>query len=204
MPAEQQPGPPATSAEEAELWMRYARGSSWAELGWLPPVAGHPRSGEVDPDALSKAFDDLWVPDHAVPGICPWPDAAAVSRAIAGGQLLVIGRPGVYQVTITPAARDALTRDPAGRGRMFTPERALLMEADRAGKHATLTQFAAYLRTEHRRITALAVMRPQRPGRDVIITLWEQVRDAARAADKAARAWYQAELEAGRDPFDGP
>jgi hypothetical protein len=191
---------------ERELWCRHADGETWQAIGWFPPVTGHPRSGEISPDDLEKALGNLLIPAHAVPGICPWPGTVAADRAIAAGQLVVIDDDRLARVVITPDARDAVTRPPNWGSARFDPAAELRKTALRARRHAVLTRFAVCLWAEHGHYTMTAVMDPE-PGpgkRDVVITLWSQVRDAAMAADQAERAWARTEYAAGRDPYDTP
>jgi hypothetical protein len=203
------PMPPTQPDPETqrELWMRRGRGETWQAIGWLPPVTGHPRSGEISPDDLEDALHDLLVPEHAVAGICPWPDPPAADRGVAAGELTVIDEDDLARVLITADARDALTCPPAWDSSRFDPDLTLRATARRARQYAVLVPFAVCLWADNYRYTMTAVMRPD-PGtsrkRDVVITLWSQVRDAARAADKAEREWAAAEYAAGRDPYPTP
>lgn len=149
------------------------------------------------------------MPDEAVPGICPWPDPEAVDRAIRDGELVVADEDDLARVVITSEARDALARPPAWRTPLeFNAAAELGKTARHDGRLAVLaSQFAVCLWGEDNfHYTMTAVMRPSdEPGRkDIVITLWSQVRDAAIAAGREARDRAQAEYDAGRDPFPGP
>jgi hypothetical protein len=193
-----------TGEEQRALWGRHVCGESWKDIRWFPAVEGHPRSGEVDPDGLQEVLCALHVPRHAVAGVCPWPGEHMIDRAIRDGHLAILSDDDLFRVVITPQAKDALARPPAWPDARFNPGRELAAEARRACQYATLVPFAAYLRAEFGNITALAMMHPREQGRDIVLTLWSQVRRAALAAGKAERAWVQAEYDAGRDPFPGP
>ncbi len=197
---------PPDGETERELWRRRSNGETWQAIGWLPPVTGHPRSGEISPDDLEEALGDLLVPAHAMPGICPWPDTKAADHAIAAGQLAVIDDDRLARVVITPDARDAVIRPPNWSSARFDPANELRKTALRARQHAVLAPFAVCLWADNGHYTMAAVMRPdpEPRKRDVVITLWSQVRDAVRAADQAERERARAEYAAGRDPYDTP
>jgi len=192
------------------MWIRHAAEVPWAEIGWFPPVAGHPHSGSVDPDKLATALSALRVPDHRVRSLIPWPDRTDVDQALTEGKLVELPNrdTSVFRVVATAAARDALTRETGWAGPGSSPDQVLRSEAGDACRHAVLGGFAAYLRARHWKATALAVMCVREPDgprpRDVVITLWEEVRSDALAAAAAEAAWWEAEFSAGRDPSDGP
>lgn len=181
------------------------RGESWEAAGWFPPVAGYRRDGEPDPGKVDEALGRVWVDSGDVPGICPWPGRAAIDEAVAAGDLVSVSRDdsrAFYRVAVTVAAADALAREPLRRS---DPDQFpfLALEARHASQRC-VNGWAAYVWEAGGNCTALAVMRPEELGRDAVLALWSEVRDAALAADRANREWAQAEYDAGRDPFPGP
>lgn len=200
--------------QENEFWERHARDESWADIGWFPPIAGYPRRRDgrsVNPDELFEALRNLHVTDRWVPAIHPWPAKTDVDQALRNGKLVEIKTDDLWRVVITAQARDTLTRpNPRWEDPLETPDRILRHEANDACRYAVTSGFNAYLRQGFRTITALSVLcMPYKPHgdrcRDVVITLWEQVRSMAIGAAAGEKAWHDAEEYAtGVSPYDGP
>lgn len=182
------------------------------------PIVGLPPGASTDLETVAEALSCVKVPGHRVREVCPWPDSSSVDRAISAGDLVVLREGDSDRLVIAPDAMEAVvsgigprrTRDSVLKG---VSCRALLL---------SVQGFAAYLEGEHA-MTAVAAMRPHPsegtvytiggaarsfppslPGRDIIVTLWARVRDAALAVDADERQQIDSEIATGRDPFPGP
>ena len=154
-------------------------------------IAGHPRSGHVDPELVSDALRDVFVPGHAVRDLCPWPDAQAREEAVASGDLVRYpALPGAEDVTVSPRAAEAL--------QAVQPQEIV----HRAAQHLVARSFSAWVTGDGHHLAAVAGFRFDDgpmvasglgngtvPGTSIVLVLWDEVRDEALAA---AAAYEQA------------